>query len=150
IFDGLLEQRSSFSNYLSPYADIVHSPIFEAAVIKVLAGDSALLTAEEAEEVEPFKVVSESSISTETVSSTTKKGFADRILKRRKVAAEPSTYKLLSAISPTSNVVEGLFSVVRGGFRHERRRMPPMTLEMILFLKVNASYWDVATVEARL
>ncbi|KAG3114675.1 hypothetical protein PI124_g3742 [Phytophthora idaei] len=135
---------------VAPCADIVHSPTFEAAVIKVLAGDSALLTAEEADEVEPFKVVAESSISTETISSTAKEDFADRILKRRKVAAEPSTYKLLSAIPPTSNVVEGLFSVARGGFRHERRRMPPTTLEMIFFLKVNASYWDVATVEARL
>ncbi|RAW19975.1 hypothetical protein PC110_g23583, partial [Phytophthora cactorum] len=46
LFDGLLEQRPSFSNYLS--------------------GDSALLTAEEAEELEPFKVVEGSSISTET------------------------------------------------------------------------------------
>ncbi|KAG6960134.1 hypothetical protein JG688_00009743, partial [Phytophthora aleatoria] len=150
LFDGLLEQRPSFSNYLSLYADIVHSPTFEAAVVKLPAGDSALLTAVEAEELEPFKVVAESSISTETVSSTAKEGFADRILKRRKVAAEPSTYKLLSAIPPTPNVVERLFSVARGVLRHERRRMSPMTLEMILFLKVNASYWDVATVEASL
>ncbi|KAG3013494.1 hypothetical protein PC121_g9457 [Phytophthora cactorum] len=150
LFDGLLEQRPSFSNYLSLYADIVHSPTFEAAVVKVPAGDSALLTAEEAEELEPFKVAAESSISTETVSSTAKEGFADRILKRRKVAAEPSTYKLLSAIPPTSNVVERLFSVARGVLRHERRRISPMTLEMILFLKVNASYWNVATVEASL
>ncbi|KAG2910516.1 hypothetical protein PC115_g12868 [Phytophthora cactorum] len=50
--------RPSFSNYLSLYADIVHSPTFEAAVVKVPAGDSALLTAEEAEELEPFKIVS--------------------------------------------------------------------------------------------
>ncbi|KAG4059585.1 hypothetical protein PC123_g5504 [Phytophthora cactorum] len=69
LFDGLLEQRPSFSNYLC---------------------DSALLTAEEAEELEPFKVVEGSSISTETVSSTAKEGFADRIQKRSKVAAEPS------------------------------------------------------------
>ncbi|KAG6954666.1 hypothetical protein JG688_00012242, partial [Phytophthora aleatoria] len=61
-----------------------------------------------------------------------------------------STYKLLSAIPPTSNVVDKLFSVARGVLRHERRRMSPMTLDMILFLKVNASYWDVATVEASL
>ncbi|KAG2904930.1 hypothetical protein PC115_g14803 [Phytophthora cactorum] len=71
--------------------------------------------------------------------------FALRILKRRKVYAAPSTYTLLAAIPPTSNVAERLFSSARAILRH---RLSPMALEMILFLKVNNSYWNVATVDA--
>ncbi|KAG3202514.1 hypothetical protein PC128_g3190 [Phytophthora cactorum] len=74
--------------------------------------------------------------------------FAERILKRRKVDAAPSTYTLLAAIPPTSNVAERLFSSARAVLRHERHRLSPMALEMILFLKVNNSYWNVATVDA--
>ncbi|ETN04096.1 hypothetical protein PPTG_15271 [Phytophthora nicotianae INRA-310] len=60
-------------------------------------------------------------------------GFALQILKRRKISTEPARYKLLSAIPPTSNVVERLFSVARAVLRLERHRMPPLTLEMIYF-----------------
>ncbi|EGZ26755.1 hypothetical protein PHYSODRAFT_466653, partial [Phytophthora sojae] len=56
-------------------------------------------------------------------------------------------YELLNAIPPTSNMVERLFSIARAMLRHERHRLSPMMLEMILFLKINNSYWDVATVE---
>ncbi|KAG6599688.1 uncharacterized protein IUM83_13263 [Phytophthora cinnamomi] len=76
-----------------------------------------------------------------------KEGFSVRTLKRRKIAVAPTTYEVLEAIPPTSNMVERLFSVARAMLRHERHRLSPMMLEMILFLKINSSYWDVATVE---
>ncbi|KUF78322.1 hypothetical protein AM587_10000257 [Phytophthora nicotianae] len=136
------------TTYLSPDAEIVHSPVFEAAVVKVLAGDAGLLTNEEARALEPFRVPAEALSTAEVTSSTAKEGFADQILKRRKIVANPSTYKLLSAIPPTSNRVERLFSIARAVVRHERHRLSPMTLEMILFLKVNGGFWDVATVDA--
>ncbi|KAG3081293.1 hypothetical protein PI124_g21958 [Phytophthora idaei] len=31
--------------------------------------------------------------------------------------------------------------------RYERNRLSPLTLKMILFLKVNQKYWDVTTVD---
>ncbi|KAE9117600.1 hypothetical protein PF007_g9232 [Phytophthora fragariae] len=43
--------------------------------------------------------------------------------------------------------VERLFSVARAVLRHERHRLSLMMLEMILFLKINSSYWDGATGE---
>ncbi|KAE9035846.1 hypothetical protein PR002_g7349 [Phytophthora rubi] len=42
---------------------------------------------------------------------------------------------------------ERLFSVARAVLRHERHRLSLMMLEMILFLKINSSYWDGATGE---
>ncbi|KAG6959490.1 hypothetical protein JG688_00010051 [Phytophthora aleatoria] len=80
-------------------------------------------------------------------SSSSKEGFADRVLKRHKVSAEPASYILLHAIPPTSNIVERLFSIARAVLRHERQRLSPMMLEMTMFLKMNSSYYDVATVE---
>ncbi|KAG3117471.1 hypothetical protein PI125_g3766 [Phytophthora idaei] len=32
--------------------------------------------------------------------------------------------------------------------RYERNRLSPLMLEMLLFLKVNSSYWDFTTVDA--
>ncbi|KAG6944893.1 hypothetical protein JG687_00017586 [Phytophthora cactorum] len=113
LFDCLIEIRPSFSKYLAPDADIVHSPEFEQAVVKVLAGEIALLNEDEAAALEPFKL----------------------------------SYMLLVALPPTSNIVERLFSVARAVLRHERHSLSPMMLETILFLKMNAPRWDVATVE---
>ncbi|KAG2855462.1 hypothetical protein PC113_g12421 [Phytophthora cactorum] len=51
LFDALIEIRPAFANYL----DIIHSVAFEKATVKVLAGQAAMLTEEEATALEPFK-----------------------------------------------------------------------------------------------
>ncbi|KAG6972246.1 hypothetical protein JG688_00004078 [Phytophthora aleatoria] len=78
----------------------------------------------------------------------TQLGLADRILKRRKVQAKPSTYVLLAEIPPTSHNAERLFRMARMIMRYERNRLSPLKLERLLFLKENSSYWDVTTVDA--
>jgi hypothetical protein len=128
---------------------IVHSVAFEQAVVKVLAGDASQLSAEERSVLEPFKHRPGTVATAEDQpdATDTTEGFADRILKRRRVQVAPVSYALLEAIPPTSNMVERLFSVARAVLRHERHRLSPMMLEMILFLKVNETFWNVATVE---
>ncbi|KAE9178088.1 hypothetical protein PF002_g28162 [Phytophthora fragariae] len=54
-----------------------------------------------------------------------KQAFAVRTLKRRNIVAAPTTYELLQAIPPTSNMVERLFSVTRAVLCHERHRLSP-------------------------
>ncbi|EGZ12619.1 hypothetical protein PHYSODRAFT_337039 [Phytophthora sojae] len=146
LFDELLKSHPSFANYLATDADIVHSAVFVQAVVKVLDDQAALLTDDEVAALEPFKRTQDH---VEGVDCTPadKEGFAVRALKRRKVAAASATYELLNAIPPTSNMAERLFSIARAMLRHERHHLSPMMLEMILFLKINSSYWDVATVE---
>ncbi|ETO76292.1 hypothetical protein F444_08282 [Phytophthora nicotianae P1976] len=124
LFDGLMEIQPSFAKY------IVHA---------------ALLTDAETATLKPFKRRASMTSVTERA-AVTKEGFAERILNRCKVPAAPATYMLLGAIPPTSNIVERLFSMARAVLRHERHRLSPILLEMILFLKVNSSRWDVATV----
>ncbi|ETO99930.1 hypothetical protein F441_22645 [Phytophthora nicotianae CJ01A1] len=123
LLNGLLEVMPSFVNYLDPKAEIVHSPDFESGARWSTPPPAR-------------------------IEDTTKVGFAERILKRRKVNDAPSAYVLLEAIPPTSNVVERLFSAARQVLRYERNRLSPLSLEQILFLKVNQKYWDVTTVDA--
>ncbi|GMF18016.1 unnamed protein product [Phytophthora lilii] len=167
LFDGLLEVRPSMGKYLgkgflyeifwiasiiflslTPDADIIHAQAFEAAVVNVLAGKTDELTAREIAVLEPFRQPEAAATSASAAPPPDADGFVRRILKRRKLSAEPARYKLLSAIPPTSNVVERLFSVARAFSRLERHRMSPLTLEIILFLRINASFWNVATVDS--
>ncbi|EGZ07723.1 hypothetical protein PHYSODRAFT_528666, partial [Phytophthora sojae] len=111
LFDKLLKSHPSFANNR---ADIVHSAVFEQAVVKVMGDQAALLTDAEVAALEPFKRTQA------------------HLLRRPR-------YELLNAIPPTSNMVERLFSIARAVLRHERHRLSPMMLEMILFLKINSS-----------
>uniref|UniRef100_H3GPB5 Uncharacterized protein n=1 Tax=Phytophthora ramorum TaxID=164328 RepID=H3GPB5_PHYRM len=74
-------------------ADIVHSIVFEEAVVTVLVGLTPLLTEDEVAALESFKR-ERSSILVSDVPPSTKEELAERILKRRKVAAQPSIYML--------------------------------------------------------
>ncbi|EGZ14217.1 hypothetical protein PHYSODRAFT_415288, partial [Phytophthora sojae] len=73
--------------------------------------------------------------------------FVERLQKRRRLIQHQHQYKLLRSIPPTSNVVERFFSVARITLGHERNGLHPITLEQILFLRQNASYWNVGTVD---
>ncbi|EGZ26053.1 hypothetical protein PHYSODRAFT_375338, partial [Phytophthora sojae] len=70
--------------------------------------------------------------------------FVERLQKRRHLDQHQQQYKLLRSIPPMSNVVERFFSVARITLGHEPH---PITLEQILFLRQNASYWNVGTVD---
>ncbi|EGZ18790.1 hypothetical protein PHYSODRAFT_500601, partial [Phytophthora sojae] len=50
-------------------------------------------------------------------------------------------------IPPTSNKVERFLSVARTTFAQERNSPQPATLETTLFLRENADFWDVSTVD---
>ncbi|ETK86180.1 hypothetical protein L915_09165, partial [Phytophthora nicotianae] len=135
LLDGLLEIQPSFASYLEPNAGIVHSPDFESGVVKRLSrGERAVL--------QPLKKPSKPSA---PAPEPTKMGFADRILKRRRTQSTSCEYGLLDIIPPTSNIVERLFSSASMMLRYERSRLSPFTLEMILFLRVNDAFWDVAS-----
>ncbi|KAG3246678.1 hypothetical protein PI124_g8593 [Phytophthora idaei] len=55
LLDGLIEIHPSFSNYLEPNADIVHSPDFESGMVKVLAGQVKRLSRDERSALQPLK-----------------------------------------------------------------------------------------------
>ncbi|KAG6941405.1 hypothetical protein JG687_00019675, partial [Phytophthora cactorum] len=64
-----------------------------------------------------------------------------------RIEARETRYSLISSIPATSNEVERFFSVARTTVGQERNGMQPITLEMTLFLRENARFWDVSTVD---
>ncbi|EGZ27413.1 hypothetical protein PHYSODRAFT_471883 [Phytophthora sojae] len=73
--------------------------------------------------------------------------FVERLRKHRRLAQDRVKYEQLKSIPPTSNVVERFFSIARVTFGHQRHGLLPRTLETILFLRQNRSYWDATTVD---
>ncbi|EGZ22580.1 hypothetical protein PHYSODRAFT_285754 [Phytophthora sojae] len=73
--------------------------------------------------------------------------FVERLRKRRWLAQDRVKYEQLKSIPPTSNVVERFFSIARVTFGHQRHGLLPRTLETMLFLRQNRSYWDATTVD---
>ncbi|KAF1773381.1 Ribonuclease H-like domain [Phytophthora cactorum] len=74
--------------------------------------------------------------------------FVERLRKRRRLYEERVEYEQLKSIPPTSNVVERFFCVPRVTFGHQRHGLLPRTLETLLFLRENLSYWDASTVDS--
>jgi hypothetical protein len=63
--------------------------------------------------------------------------------KRRK---KKNPYRSMDHISPTSNIVERLFSRCGIIMRPHRRLMDPSTLEMLVMLRFNKDLWDACEV----
>ncbi|ETP25892.1 hypothetical protein F441_01293 [Phytophthora nicotianae CJ01A1] len=144
LLDGLIAVKPILKTYIGASANIIHSPAFESGCCKVLAGDAAKLLRGEKTALGPFLQGLECEPQAVALQ---KEGFAERILKKRKIKPCVASYPLVSAIPPTSNRVERLFSVARAMIGHERQALSPLAVEMLLFLKVNASYWDVEVVD---
>ncbi|EGZ06639.1 hypothetical protein PHYSODRAFT_340857 [Phytophthora sojae] len=148
-FDGLIAAKPSYARYLAPRADIVHRPDFEAGCVKVLKGQAKRLTRVEKAALERFLAAppageGEQEVKDEEASIS----FVERLQKRRRLEEHQPCYELLASIPPTSNVVERFFSIARATFGLQRHALQPYTLEMLLFLRQNADYWDARTVES--
>ncbi|POM72523.1 Hypothetical protein PHPALM_10748 [Phytophthora palmivora] len=148
-FDGLIAAKPPYTRYPAPRADIVHSPDFEAGCVRVIKGQAKRLTRAEKAALEPlFVIPSADEGEQEEKDEEVSVSFVERLQKRRRLEERQPTYELLASIPPTSNVVERFFSVARSTFGQQRRSLQPYTLEMLLFLRQNADYWDARTVES--
>ncbi|ETP39716.1 hypothetical protein F442_12840 [Phytophthora nicotianae P10297] len=144
-FDGLIAMKPLYAHYLAPRADIVHSPDFESGCVRVLRGNSNRLTRTEKAVLQPFAASVAAAPESDDEESSS---FGERLQKRRKLAQQEQKYVLIRSIPPTSNIVERFFSIARTTFGQERNSLQPATLEQILFLRQNASYWDVGTIDS--
>ena len=68
--------------------------------------------------------------------------------KRPKVSTAISQYRSFDHVSPTSALVENLFSKAKM-VNHDRRKSMflPKTLELLLMLKENRAFWTIKTVD---
>ncbi|GMF43945.1 unnamed protein product [Phytophthora fragariaefolia] len=135
---GLISTKPHYARF------IVHSPDFEAGCVKVLCGNTPRLTRAEKLILAPFAVRNQPA---ETSDDDEEESFVEQLQKCRRLAAMETKYILLHIIPAKSNKVERFFSVARITFGHERHGLLPITLEMILFLRENAAYWDARMVD---
>ncbi|KUF88926.1 Glycerol kinase [Phytophthora nicotianae] len=144
-FDGLIEAQPAFAAYITPRANIVHSPDFESGCVRVLKGNGARLTASEKRALRSFLQVDRAPNNNDEEAETD--SLVQRLEKRRRLKAREARYCLVGSIPATSNKVERFFSVARATLGHERNGLQLISLEMVLFLRENSRFWDVSTVD---
>ncbi|KAG2784230.1 hypothetical protein Pcac1_g5758 [Phytophthora cactorum] len=121
LFNSVGQRFPSLKVKLSAPASIVHSPTFEATVVKVINGEVARLTTSERRAVKRFEVSA----------ATTNAGS-----KRKQRDEEEKTLE--------EDFASSVLRAKKYMLGYLRKRMTAETLETILFLKMN---WDLVTNE---
>ena len=145
VFDAILAEFPCMSRYLAVDGAVVHSPTFESTIVKVL-NDPDTVMEDEALLLRMFKVHEEDT-DQEPDEQLTIAEMAMHAKKRRKVTKRmATTFKDLSFIHPTSNMVERLFSRARLVLTDYRKSMSPYTFECLMFLGNNRDLWNMGKV----
>lgn len=108
LFDGVVSEYPSTASRLSSTARIVHSLLFESAIVKLQEQRFAELSSQETSAVAALKKQhTTNGTNSEDVRSYS---FAERLLKRRRTETVEQNYLDTRFLTPTSNVCERLFS----------------------------------------
>ncbi|KAG2962369.1 hypothetical protein JG687_00008468 [Phytophthora cactorum] len=146
IFDAFIEKHPVVGTYLSADAAIIKDPDFESACVLALSGRIEGFTGDQQLMLHPFETTPQAVIPDSTAGHP--QSFADKVLAaRKKQRTAKKMFDGVLFISPMSNSVERLFSVVKHTLSHHRQRMLPIHLETVLFLKMNRRFWDANSVE---
>ena len=152
VFDKLCENYPFVRGHLSAAADIIHQPLFESAVAKIQGNDYAL-TPQERKKVSFYLVdgsgeeeggIDGADVDPLSFLDETLEEASAECAKRQKKACP---YRSMDHITPTSNIVERLFSRCGIIMRPHRRLMDPSTLEMLIMLRFNKDLWDSRDVD---
>ena len=145
-FDDLIAEIPELESKLGPNAAVVHNPQFENAIVKLQKGEE--LSTNEKRVLSVFKcgAVVQSEGDEERLS------YEERLLRRVEESKTPSNKRNASFrntfhVSPTSNIVERLFSRAGLVMRPHRRSMDPSTLEMLFLLRFNKDLWAEKTLQ---
>lgn len=140
LFDALVEE---YGDVLGPQiqadSDLVTSPDFESAIQKLQAGE--ILDEYEETSAQVFRKPD-----TPPAPATAHVNFAIGVLreaKRRRTERGGALYHDTAYVSPTSNIVERLFSRAKLNWSAIRASMSPANLENLLLLQANRSRWNL-------
>lgn len=130
LFDALILKYPQTIKFLGPASRIIHSPMFESGICKII--ENKELNIDEEQAMLPFK--------THMITNDDDgESFAEQVLKKQRIFQ----YQDLSFIPPTSNHAERFFSAAFFVMTDLRKSTLPKNLEMIMFLKFNRKWWDV-------
>lgn len=146
--------------YILQGSDIVKCPAFESAVCKIQRGETNLMSAAEIRSVECLLQpatntagsIDDSDDDTELPNPILHSPTTYTRLKRQmtmREASRPRADKYVDTkfILGSVAVVERLWSMAKHILTDDRKRMMPIHLEALMFLKINQGYWSEETVE---
>ena len=148
---GLSDDAKTYHDWIEwivmwPKARVVQSPAFEEAIVKLQKGQT--LNPAEKKLVSVFKVIPKESAAEETDENLS---YEDELLRdverSNKQAGATNEYRSTYHVSPTSNIVERLFSVAGIIMRPHRRQMDPWSLELLIMLRANKDMWKHGTLQ---
>ncbi|KAG3087583.1 hypothetical protein PI124_g18094 [Phytophthora idaei] len=144
LFDTCADKYPIMADYLSPSAEIFHSPLFESAIVKLQ--NELPLPTDERRAVEGIVLPP----SAPQVDPTKKTDFAASVLqdaKRPRLAGHVDMEydPLLLCAPPTSNTFERLFSGCKLILTSLRASTLPANFETVMFLRANRSLWNCGT-----
>ena len=164
IFQQLRHDRNlrghseEFENRLQPDHELVTSPHFEKGVVKILSGQSEALTALEQLECSCLLKTEwphlyppgDDTVNIEMANSPGK--FKKMMQSGKKRMSRDtkldSNYIDCTFLSPTTVIVETLFSRCSRVLTSDRRRMEPRLFEAIICLRENIDWWDIDLVQS--
>jgi hypothetical protein len=141
LFDAVIDSFPSFEDHCSSGATIVTHKEFENGLVKLQKGEETTLSQLEKQAMRVFlsEEAGQADIEEEVDS------FAESILlanKRRRV----SLYTDTKWVPSTTAGVERLFSLAKQVRTDQRSAMLPKTLEILMYLRLNQSLWNISTV----
>ena len=134
---------------MGEYARIVHSAPFEVAVVKVINNKVSELSELECHTIRFFKkggLADVGEASATASASASPPGFLKEVFKRQRLQENEGEYEELDWIPPTSNRCERLFSAAKLTLGYLSHALTPETLQTVLMLISNRSYWNMSTV----
>ncbi|KAJ8518119.1 hypothetical protein ON010_g18243 [Phytophthora cinnamomi] len=144
-FDGFIAENPQYASYLGSVLISSTAPTLSLAASACSGVRRNKLIRAEKTALRPFAV---GAVRDAVGDDAEEEGsFVERLQNRRRLAEQEQQYALLRSVPPTSNILERFFSMTRVTFGHERNSLHPITLEQLLFLRQNPSYWDVRTVD---
>lgn len=133
-----------FDQYLGINAQIIHSPVFETAIIKIQNCDQNGMSSEETFAVKGLKT---QIVTDPLLDNDDDLTFAERALKRKKSnTVSCKDYVNTNFVLPTSNDVERFFSKCKRELSFKRRTSGRQSLKALMFLKFNRDLWNLELV----
>ena len=130
----------------------MQSPLFESGIAKIQGKREDALSEAEADACKMF--VKSAPIPAADAAAAGG-GYAATLLAHaqasKRARIESSKYRSTNHVSPTTNILERLFSAAKLNMTALRKKMDPDSLNMLLFLKANRFLWrDARTVQEML
>lgn len=149
MFDQLImDFGPEFSEFLSAESHVVISPALENAIVKSLKGSN--LYTDDVWALKSFELDETPLADHEGTDADSSNYVAAIFQSAQKKQRKETNYVDLSRIPVTSNTVERFFSQAKLTFSDLRGSMLPGTLETIMFLKINKSFFSKFVVQRAL